>query len=454
MRDLLLLAVLAGALLTTIRYPFVGLLTWAWFTLGTPHAAAFTAGQFPLNLAIAAVTFVVFFFHGEFGKVRLTGLSWIILAFTGWLVISQLFSVWPENSAEPFDRLIKIMVFVFLCAASATSRLRFHALLWVLALVMGFHGAKGGLFTIATLGEGRVEGIPGTLLGDNNHLGISLTATLPIFLYLAGRARSQMVRYAILGVAALSVIAIIGTQSRGALLSLIALAGVSWLRSDKKLLTGILGAAVVFAAVPFLSDAWVARMETIKTADEDASFQGRIDAWVINWKLAQENPITGVGMRNSYRTEISETVSDRTPRAAHSIYFEILGGMGFVGLGLYLTMLGYGVLAARRAEKAFKSDPGGRWRSEYARHAQTSLIVFAVGGASVSLEMWEGYLMLIALVSVLPRVDLAASTERASFEARRVRARAERDARSKIRSKMPKDAREAGPKGRFGGAAV
>ena len=442
MRDVLLLAVLAGGLLTTIRYPFVGLLVWAWFTLGTPHQAAYAAQTLPLNLAIAAITFVAFFFHGEFGKVRLTPLSWIILAFTLWLIVSQVFSVWPENSAEPFDRLLKIMVFVFLCAATATSRLRFHALLWVLALVMGFHGAKGGAFTIAKFGAGRVEGIPGTILGDNNHLGISLVATLPVFFYLAGRVRNRWVRWAVYGVAGLSVVAVIGTQSRGALLALVALAGWAWLRSDKKLLTGALGAVVVLSAIPFLPESYKERMDTISEADEDASFLGRVDAWVISYQLARENPLTGVGLRNSYRLEVSEAVSDRTPRASHSIYFEILGGMGFVGLGLYLAMLGYGILAAMRAERAYRHDPGGRWRSDYARQAQASLIVFCVGGASVSLEMWEGYLMLIALVSVLPRVDLAASTDNASFEARRVRARAERDARRKIRSKMPKDVRE------------
>ena len=426
MRDLLLVAFIAAGLLTTIRYPFAGLLMWAWFTLATPHQAAYLAGQLPLNMVIAGVTFLAFFWHGEFGRIRLTALSWILLAFTVWLGVSQAASLWPENSAEPADRLLKIMIFVFLCSVATTSRLRFHALLWTFALVMGFHGAKGGAFTLATLGQGRYEGIPNTILFDNNHMGIALAASLPIFFYLAQQSKERLVRWGVWLVMALTVIGIVGTHSRGALVALLALGGWIWLKSDRKVVLGALGAAAMIAALPLLPEDWTARMETITEADEDASFQGRLDAWTINWELAKAHPLTGAGLRNSYESWISSQVSGLTPRAAHSVYFEILGGMGFVGLSLYLAMLGYGFLTAWRAERRFAEAPGGRWRSRFGRQAQASLIVFCVGGASVSLEMWEGYLLVIALVSALARVDLAATTERRGYEVSRVRRRAAR----------------------------
>ena len=437
MRDALLLAFIAAGLLAAIRYPFTGLLLWAWFTLATPHQAGYLAGELPLNLVIAGVTFVSFFFHGEFGRVKITPLAWIIAAFTAWLGLSQMFSLWPENSAEPADRLLKIMIFVLLCAVTTTSRLRFHALLWVFALVMGFYGAKGGAFTIIKLGGGLYEGIPDTILYDNNHLGIAMAASLPIFLYLAGQSRERLVRWGIWLVFSLTVIGIVGTHSRGALLALLAFGGWTWLRSSHKLVGAAAGIAVALVGLQFVPTQWTERMETIAEAGEDASFMGRVDAWVISYELAKEHPLTGAGLRNSYERRISREVSDRTPRAAHSIYFEILGGMGFVGLGLYLVMLGYGIVSAMRAERRYADEVGGRWRSRFGRHAQASLIVFCVGGASVSLEMWEGYLLVIALVSALGVIDLQASTDKAGFEARRVRDRAARDARRRIKAKLP-----------------
>ena len=426
MRDLLLLAFIAAGLLATLRYPFAGLLLWAWFTLATPHQAAYAAGDLPLNAVIAGVTILALFWHGAFARVRMTPLSWLLLAFAGWIGVSQAFSLWPENSASSADRLFKIMVFVFLCSVTVTSRLRFHALLWTFALVMGFHGAKGGVFTLLTLGQARYEGIPDTILFDNNHMGIALAASLPVFAYLAAQSRERWVRRAVWLVIGLTVIGIVGTQSRGALLSLVALAGWLWLRSNRKLLGAALGLCLVVAALPVLPERWTDRMSTIAEANEDASFQGRVDAWVINWELAKAHPLTGAGLRNAYDETISATVSDRTPRAAHSIYFEILGGMGFVGLALYLGLLGYGFLTARRAERAFAGVVGGRWRARFGRQAQASLVVFGVGGASVSMEMWEGYLLVIALVSALSRIDLAASTGQPGAELARVRRAAAR----------------------------
>ena len=439
MRDVLILTFLAGALLMTVRYPFAGLLVWGWFTLATPHQAAYVAGSLPLNLMIAAITLVSFYFHGEFGRLKMTGLAWLILAFTIWLGVSQAFSLWPENSAEFTDRFVKVMVFILLCTTATTSRLRFHALLWTFASVMGFYALKGGAYTILTLGSHRYEGIDGTVLFDNNHMGIALATSVPVFLYLAQQVRGPLVRLALYGVALSAVIAVVGTQSRGALVALAALGGWTWLRSSRKIVTGLLGAACLLAALPFLPEHWTERMATISEAAEDESFMGRVDAWVINTQLAKENPLTGAGLRNPYVKDIAVTVSDREPRAAHSIYFEILGGTGFVGLALYLAMLAYGLLTAMLAERRYAAEPGGRWRARFGRHAQASLIVFGVGGASVSLEMWEGYLLLLALVGALARVDIAATTERPGFEIARIRRRAEiAQARVRIKARVPK----------------
>lgn len=438
MRDLLLIAFIGGTLLTTVRYPFAALLLWGWFTLATPQQAAYLASQLPLNMIIAGVTFVALFFHGEFSKLKLTGLSWLIVGFGIWIGVSQEFSLWSSYSAEPSDRFIKILIFVFLCAATVTSRLRFHALLWLLVLVMGFYGAKGGMFTILTFGQAHYYGLDQTILYDNNHMGIALAVSLPLFIYLAHQAANPWVRMGMWMVTGLSIVAIVGTQSRGAFLSLIAFGGLMWLRSSHKLL-GVV-AAVTVAIIGyqfFLPDHYKERMATITTANEDASFTGRTDAWTINWRLAKENPLTGAGMRVPYTPRVAATVSNKQPRAAHSIYFEVLGGTGFVGLFLYVSMLAYGVLTARKAERIYAGSAPGSWRSPFARYAQMSLIIFGVGGASVSMEMWEGYLIIIALISSLARIDINASTEKPMPHIMKVEQRKAIDPRERIKAKLP-----------------
>ena len=68
MRDLILLAFIAASLLLAVRYPFTGVLLWAWFTLATPQAAVYWANGFSLNTVIAGLTFLTLAAHGEFWR--------------------------------------------------------------------------------------------------------------------------------------------------------------------------------------------------------------------------------------------------------------------------------------------------------------------------------------------------------------------------------------------------
>jgi probable O-glycosylation ligase (exosortase A-associated) len=289
-------------------------------------------------------------------------------------------------------------------------------LIWVFVLSIGYFAAKGAVFTILTLGEFRVQGLPNTVLEDNNHMGIAIAVTLPMILYLRSVAATPFMRNALGALFLLSVFAVIGTQSRGAFISLIVFAGFFWWKSKNKV---AIAAAAILCALPalaFMPSKWSERMSTITEAGEDDSFMGRVDAWVINTKFALEHPLTGIGLRNSYQQELAEKVDPvRAPRAkaAHSVYFEMLGGAGFVGLFFYLMLLATAYFKANRLHREGAALAPPPWRSRFGYYAQISLVVFGVGGASTSLEMWDGYLVVIACIAAaarLPGIEPAAKT--------------------------------------------
>lgn len=415
MRDGLLLLVIVLGLLAALRYPFAGILTWAWFSLMTPHQMAFGVFGLQLNLIIAAWTIIAILVNGEAFRFRFDAITGWLLAVMGWLFVSQSTSLDPENSAEYFDRFVKTLLFILLCVQTATSRLRLHALIWVFVLSIGFFAAKGAVFTILTLGEFRVQGVPNTVLEDNNHMGIAIAVTLPMILYIRSVAARPWVRSALGALFLLSVFAIIGTQSRGAFISLIVFAGFFWWKSKNKI---TIAAAAVLCAVPalaFMPSKWSERMSTITEAGEDDSFMGRVDAWVINTKFAVRRPLTGIGLRNSYQKELAEKVDPvRAPRAkaAHSVYFEMLGGAGFVGLFFYLMLLATAYFTALRLYREGAKTTPSPWKSRFGYYAQISLVVFCVGGASTSIEMWDGYLVVVACIAAaarLPKADPAAA---------------------------------------------
>lgn len=423
MRDALLLLFLGVTMMAAIRYPFAAVLLWAWFTLAAPQTGAYGAAALPLNVPIALLALASIVYHGDIFRLRISSQLIFLVGFLAWLFVSQAASLAPDVSAIPFDNFWKVMLFVTLCAVATTDRLRFTALLWVLVMVMGFYGAKGGLYTILTFGQGMYFGMPNTLLGDNNHMGIALATSLPLFLFVAGHATHRWVKLGTWGVFALTVIAVLGTYSRGAFISLLVFGVLMWWTSRHKLVIG-LAALIVGAGVLTLAPTeWTERMESISEAGEDSSFTGRVDAWVINTKLAVANPVTGAGLRTSYEEDIAATVSTREPRAAHSIYFEVLGGTGFVGLFLFLGLYASGVLAAFRAATNTTLKP---WRRDFGRAATMSLLIFGVGGASVSMEMWEGYLLIIVLAGAIAKLpeeakvmETPALTARERFRARR-----------------------------------
>lgn len=410
MRDLILLSFTALCLAAAIRHPFAGLLTWAWFTLMTPHQAAFGVYGVPLNVIIAGVTIASYIVSGEIAKFRFDAITILIILFAGWLMIAQASSLSPENSAVYHNRFIKTLLFVLLCAQMAAGKLRFNALVWTMVASIGFFAAKGAAFTFATLGQYRVQGLPNTVLEDNNHFGIAVATILPLILYLRDESARPIVKRGLLALFCLAIVAIIGTQSRGAFLSLIAFSGFFWIRAKHKfaILAGLV--LVMAPAIAFMPGKWAERMSTIGEATQDASFMGRVDAWVINYKLAVEHPMTGAGLRNSYEKEIAQSVDiERAERAkaAHSIYFEVLGGAGFVGLLIYLALFATAFFTSWRIYLSRGNEKLAPWKWRFAYYAQMSLAVFAIGGASVSLEMWDGYLIVIALIAALSKMSVA-----------------------------------------------
>lgn len=413
MRDALLLAAVALAVLATFRHPFVGLLAWAWFTLMSPHQMAYGVYGLPLNVVIAAATIVSLAVRGEFRRFRPDARLILIGALAFWIALSQNFSLNPEASAVYVDRFLKTLAFVALCLLAANTKLRIHALIWTLVIAMGFFAAKGAIFTIVNLGQYHVQGPIATVIEDNNHLGIAMATSLPMILYLRNAAARSATRKALTALFFLTMFAVLGTQSRGAFICLVVFGLYFFVRSNRK---GLIVAAVTVVVVPmllFMPAQWSDRMSTIANASEDASFMGRVDAWIINTEFALQHPLTGAGLRNPYDSELAAKVDpERAPRAkaAHSIYFEMLGGSGFVGLAIYLSLLGSAFLSALALHRRNKKSGDNHWTGEFGYFAQMSIVIFAVGGASASMEMWDGYLLIIALIGAAAKLSAARET--------------------------------------------
>jgi probable O-glycosylation ligase (exosortase A-associated) len=204
----------------------------------------------------------------------------------------------------------------------------------------------------------------------------------------------------------LTIVSILISYSRGALVGLTLTLAYFWLKSRHRVTVMLITGGVLLAALPLLPSAWFDRMNTIERYDEDASALGRFDAWLFAYRLALDHPFVGggqlIGMDGNLFMKYVPTAAMN--RAAHSIYFEVLGETGFVGLGLFLLLLATAGWTARNILFSTRDHPELAWARSLAAMIQVSLVGYAVTGAFLSLGFFDLFYALIAVLAVTQAV--------------------------------------------------
>ena len=396
MRDIALTLLIAGLLPFVFKRPEIGAYMWAWISIMNPHKLAYGfAHSAPFALVIAAVTLFAFLFTKSRKPLPLSGVMVIYLVLLVWMTITSLFALnTPEYVLARWTFVMKIHLMLVVTIMLIRGRKQIEVLLWVVVGSVAFYGVKGGLYTLATAGSGRVWGPPGGMIEGNNELAVALVMLTPFMYYLHQTATKRWLRTGLVISMASIALAILGTQSRGALLALLAMAFVLGLKGKNPIRTSIFIVALMALIVGFMPDSWTSRMDTIQTYQADTSAMSRIYTWITLWNLALDRPIVGGGFGTDTLAVFQRYAPTAPPYdiftgtkwVAHSIYVQALGEHGFPGLALYLLL---GLLTWHRAgaiARQTRVDPEfGSWVPLLMRMCQVALIGFATGGAFLSL---------------------------------------------------------------------
>ena len=405
MRNFLFLAVLAGVVPILIARPYIGVLIWTWLSFMNPHREVYGAAQnWPLNYWVAILTLASWLFMRE-RRTPLHGTTlWVLLAFFGWTCVTTLTALDPTISVPLWQRTAKSFVLVLIVMALMNSKVRIQAILWVICISLGYYALKGAGFTLIHGGGARIFGPEDSMIADNNALALALVMTLPLLNYLRSSSSKRIVGLALFVVLGACAITVLGTYSRGGLVALIVVAAVVLLRSRARVLVIGTAVALIYLLPIIVPQQWYARMSTIGQYSEDASFKGRTEAWRTSFNLAVARPLVGGGFHSIENSSVFARYSGSfvdSPRAAHSIYFEVLGDQGFVGLFLYLMMV---LVALRNTHQAIliaKRRDELLWAADLGRMMQASLVGFLVGGGLLSMAYYDLFLVLVGLSSNL-----------------------------------------------------
>ena len=401
MRDIALTLIFFGILPFVFSRPYIGVYLWTWFSLMNPHRLTWGfAFYFPFAEIIAITTLVSILMSKEPARIPWTRETVLLLVFSLWMLCTTFFAMYPDPAWEQWDKVWKIMLMIYVTIMLIDTRQKLDWLVWVIVLSIGLYGVKGGIFTIVHGGVYRVQGPAGSFIGGNNEMGLVLIMIVPLMRYLQLQARHVWVHQGVSVAMILTGVAAIGTQSRGALVGMLAMGAMLWLKSRNKIATLVSLVLIVGALAATMPQAWYDRMSTIETFEQDESALGRINAWWAAYNVANDR-VTGGGFNAFHRVFFQMYAPDPdNVHDVHSIYFEVLGEHGWIGFTMFMLLAWFvwntGNLTRRQAKDRMET----KWAADLAAMVQVSMIGYASSGAFLGLAYFDLYYTLIAVMVV------------------------------------------------------
>jgi putative inorganic carbon (hco3(-)) transporter len=413
-RAILLLVVLLPSVPMCFFRPFYGVLLWTVFSFASLQWYAWGVGYLlPTAEMVAIPTILGFLVFSRGGWNRLVSReTFLMLALWVWFLITSINSantpLFTPHITETWSRLefvSKILLMTLVTMGIVDSFARLRTLVIVVAGCFSFYVIKAIPFIILTGGNFRLYGPPKSMVEDNNDLGLALNMTLPILFFLAQAETDRRLKRVFWGLFAITIPAILCTYSRGALVGLVAVMIMMFLRLKRRVVwTPAILLAILIIAL-FAPEQWKERMDFRRQgAVVDESAYSRFNSWKFSWNLAKDYPIAGGGFE-TFTQELFDRYAPNTKdlHGPHSIYFGVLAEHGFVGLGLYLWLIVSCFASIRRIIKR-AGLYGDKVAASYARMFGVSLVGFLTSGAFLGRAYFDYYFTVVALIVILKQV--------------------------------------------------
>lgn len=244
-----------------------------------------------------------------------------------------------------------------------------------------------------------------SFLGDGNDFSLSVCVVMPMCLYLILDARKFVVKSFWVVTLMVLILAVIGTQSRGATLALASVFLYLWWMGRQKIIGIMLIGSIVAVVLNYAPPVYFERMNSIANYEEEGSAMGRIVAWKTAIRMIKKYPLTGVGSGH-FAVELGtefrppEFGNQNLPwLTAHSMYFLLIGELGVPGIAFLLSVLIGNYLRNTKMLKEARGSPDARIQ-KYARlflMLNGSLIAFAVAGAFLSVAYYPHLYVLLGI---------------------------------------------------------
>jgi len=204
-------------------------------------------------------------------------------------------------------------------------------------------------------------------------------------------------------------VSVLLTYSRGALLGLGVVLCVIALKSNQKILSACFLLASAWVVLSFAPGKWMDRMGNFLRGNLDNSAELRLNAWQFAYELAKHHPFTGGGLK-TFTPGLYQVYTPQLDFAGpHSIYFQMLGESGFVGLGLFSLLLATTLFSLIQVRRSSRLVPSAQWIIPYTHMLEVGLLAFMISGAFLEFAHFDLFYQLVAstvLLHILFRKEL------------------------------------------------
>jgi len=416
MRDLLILVILPLLVYATLSRPAIGLGLWLW-------SSAFNINQLVYGIAssitysklFAGLTIISFLLCNKKSKIHIEKITIFIILFFFIATLSNFFAIGDMDYAwERWTLYFKVVIFYIFAIAIINKKIHFDFIIWILILSIGSMAATEGLKFIVSGGGYKFDSLKG-IVGDNNFFGVMIVTIIPLTYYIITQTKHRLIKMGGYGLLFLIVMGVIASYSRGAFLGLIIIGIFSWKSSKRKFLWLFLLLTIISTIVFFMPEEWLSRMNTIESADTDSSFMGRIIAWKLSMLIAMDNFLGGgfkalenlsVWFYYSQYFDKLDFIPTSYPdqikfHASHSIYFQVLGNHGFLGLFLFLSILFTAYLKLLKLTRLALVNDLEEWIIILSKMLKISLITYCISGAAVNVAYFDFLYAILAMIVAL-----------------------------------------------------
>ncbi|MDB5960306.1 MAG: putative O-glycosylation ligase, exosortase system-associated [Massilia sp.] len=404
-RDAIIFLLFAATIPFIFKRPVMGTLTYAVFSLMNPHRLSYgSAYDFPFAMLIVLLTLISMVMSKEKKGIPPLPLVIVFCIFIAWINFTCLFALEPLLVWTEWSRVMKTMVMIALTVLTVRTVRDVNALVATVALSLGFWGLKSGIFTIKSGGSQGMLGPAGSYITDNNTMALAMVTTVPLLVYLVSQTQGKWLKRGVLFITLMTALAAIGSYSRGAMLASVAMGGFLWLKSRNKAKIGILLALLAPLIYVSMPSDWTSRMHSIDNYQEDASAMGRINAWQFAANIANHYPLGGGFLVFTPRLFKQYAPIPEAFHVAHSIYFQVLGEHGYIGLGIFLLMFLFGWRTGTTVIKYCKDKPELLWAKTLAQMCQVSIIGYLTAGAFLTMAYYDLIYYVLAILVCVQKV--------------------------------------------------